>query len=75
MANKWFEGIFLPSLEEGIKAGACERWITEKQVDVCLKYMKEDRYFGNYFIKTKGKKYTVHVFKKGYGQFTVYEGY
>lgn len=67
---KWFIEVFIPSLESRMKNGACDCWITEKQVAVCRKYMKPKEYYPGYYIKVGQWQYSVTVFKKGYGRFT-----
>ena len=67
---KWFKEVFLPSLADGMRINQ-SRWITEKQVAVCLRYMEQDPYFCHYRIKVDGIWYFVHVMKKGYGRLTI----
>ena len=67
---KWFKEVFLPSLADGLTVNHnSARHITEKQVAICLKYMKPDPYsdLWKYQIKVDGIWYTVYQHKKGYG--------
>lgn len=40
----WFEGVFLPSLEDRYNQRNGKMWLTEKQTDVCRNYMEYSRY-------------------------------
>lgn len=73
---KWFINEFLPSIISTMKfdsEGCGERYISEKQTNICLRYMKPDKYSDSYRIRYNNDIITVYVFKKGYGQFTVYK--
>ena len=75
---KWFKETFISSLVKDLSfdsEGAAERFISEKQVDVCLRYMRPDRYFDRYFIRIGNDRYSVYVFKKGYGRLTVVKNF
>lgn len=69
---KWFKEVFLKSLTDGMKVGQ-SRWITEKQVAVCLRYMKPDPYSpcAHYQMKVDGVWYFLSVQKKGYGKLSI----
>lgn len=67
---KWFEEVFLPSLIAEMKVGQ-SRWITEKQVAVCFKYMEKSRYYDRCFVKVNGLWVIVNRKKKGYGRLEV----
>jgi hypothetical protein len=69
---KWFKETFLPSLTAGMELNQ-SRWITEKQVAICLRYMKQDPYSScaHYQIKVDGTWYFVSVMKKGYGKLSI----
>ena len=69
---KWFKTVFLPSLTENMTLNQ-SRWITEKQVDVCLRYMQPDPWSPcrHYQIKVDGQWYILSVMKKGYGRLTI----
>ena len=67
---KWFKEVFLPSIADGLTVNHnSPRWITEKQVAICLRYMKPDPYSpcDKYQIKVNGIWYFLYVKKKGYG--------
>lgn len=65
---KWFRETFIPSFDERLE----DRngiYITEKQADICLRYMKESKYFGGRFYIIIGDyQYTMVLMKKGYGK-------
>lgn len=71
---KWFVEEFIPSLERGFKhidsVGCAQRWISEKQVAICKKYMKQKSTSADLYTIVGDWQYTVTVFKKGYGRFT-----
>lgn len=69
---KWFKEVFLPSLTENMTINQ-SRWITEKQVDICLRYMKPDPWSPcrHYEIQVDGVWYVLSVMKKGYGSLTI----
>ena len=69
---KWFKEVFLPSIANGLNLNQ-SKWITEKQVDVCLRYMKPDPFSpcDHYQIKVDNLWYFVSVQKKGYGRLTI----
>lgn len=62
--NKWFEETFLTSLKNG-------QWLSEKQMNICRKYMVESRYYGGTFLLACGNVAykAVVCSKKGYGKF------
>lgn len=67
---KWFNEVFLPSLVDGMKINQ-SRWITEKQLIVCFKYMEKSKYYERCFIKIGDLWYIADRMKKGYGRLTV----
>lgn len=76
---KWFKNVFIKSLDEQFdlkdnsnhREFACSSiWISEKQVSICLKYMKEKPTFSGYYIKIDGFCYSLTIMKKGYGRLT-----
>lgn len=64
----WFENVFIPSM--GLEADGASRWITEKQVYICLKYMKACPYRVGYYIYIGEWMYHMTIMKKGYGRLT-----
>ena len=60
--NKWFEETFLASLKN-------EQWLSEKQVAVCMRYMRSSEFAGKYYLVVKNMRYEVYVKNKGYGKF------
>ena len=67
---KWFKEVFLPSLADGMSVNQ-SRWITEKQVAVCFKYMEKSNYYDRCFIQIDGLWYIVDRKKKGYGRLEI----
>lgn len=68
---KWFKEVFIKSLDEKFnekQSGSI--WITEKQVSICLKYMKPVSVYTSYFIVIGDYQYTMSIMKKGYGRLT-----
>lgn len=64
---KWFTEVFLKSLDERFE-GKNSIWLTEKQVAVCCRYMKESRYFSFLYIVVGDWQYSLEIMKKGYGR-------
>lgn len=66
--NRWFEETFLASLKNG-------QWLSEKQMNICKKYMVESRYYaGTYKLAVGNMEYiAVLCSKKGYGTFSAVE--
>lgn len=64
---KWFTEVFLKSLDERF-SGTTNIWLTEKQVDVCRRYMKQSQYFSFLYIIVGEYQYSVWIMKKGYGR-------
>ena len=69
---KWFKEVFLPSIASGLNINQ-SKWITEKQVSICLRYMKPDPYSpcSHYQIKVDNLWYFLSVQKKGYGKLSI----
>lgn len=68
---KWFEEVFIKSLDgkldEKPNSGI---WLTEKQVYICLKYMKPRSVNTGYYIVIGDYQYSLAIYKKGYGRLT-----
>lgn len=65
----WFIGTFLKSLDERINATDSQSiWVSEKQVNICRKYMKPTSVYSNYYIVVGDMQYTLSVMQKGYGR-------
>lgn len=64
---KWFTEVFLKSLDERFN-GTTKIWLTEKQVDICRKYMKYSEYYSFLYIIAGEYQYSLAIMKKGYGR-------
>ena len=65
--NEWFEEVFLPSIKD-------RKWLTEKQVNICFKYMTQSKYYADKLMYAIGNtEYKVMVYPKGYGEIFVTE--
>lgn len=68
---KWFEEVFIKSLDSRLdKSQSTGVWMTEKQVNICLKYMKPRSVNTGYYIVIGDYQYTLSLYKKGYGKLT-----
>ena len=68
---KWFREVFLKSLIEQLeKRQSNQMWITEKQADICKKYMTQKSACGDYYIVVDGWQYDVKIMQKGYARFS-----
>lgn len=69
---KWFETVFLKSLEERYNNNNGKIWLTEKQADICQNYMKPSAYIRGQFYKEIGnKRYSIQVAKNGCASFHI----
>lgn len=64
---KWFTEVFLKSLDEKFSSTS-NIWLTEKQVNVCRKYMKQSQYYSFLYIVVGEYQYSLAIMKKGYGR-------
>ena len=69
---KWFENVFLPSLEERYNQRNGNMWLTEKQADVCQNYMIPSSSIRGCFTHEIGnKRYSIQVAKNGCAAFHI----
>ena len=67
---KWFIETFMKSIDDRItNSGKSYAWITEKQVRVCLKYMKPQSVNDGYYIVIGDSQYLMQIYKD-YGKIT-----
>lgn len=63
---KWFEEVFLPSLEEGYNKRNGKMWLTKKQSDVCHNYMLPSNCVrGHFFYEIGNKRYSIQTATNG----------
>lgn len=63
----WFINVFLKSLDERFEKSS-NIWLTEKQVQVCERYMEQSKYYSFRYIVVGDYQYSLAVMKKGYGR-------
>lgn len=69
---KWFETVFLPSLEDRYNQRGGKMWLTEKQTDVCLNYMAPSSSVRGCFSHDIGEKhYSIQVARNGCASFHI----
>ena len=69
---KWFESVFLPSLEERYNQRNGKMWLTSKQADVCKRYMNPSSSVRGCFTHgTSDKLYTIQVAPNGCASFSI----
>lgn len=69
---KWFETVFIPSLEERYNQRNGKMWLTEKQVGVCKNYMEpSSKIKGLFSIEIDGKRYSIQIAKNGCASFHI----
>lgn len=69
---KWFEAVFLPSLEERYNQRNGKLWLTEKQTDVCRNYMEYSRFVRGQMEHTIGnKRYSIQIAPNGCAAFHI----
>lgn len=69
---KWFETVFLPSLEEQYNQRNGKMWLTEKQVSICKRYMEYSQHIkGALSYKAGSKRYSVQIAPNGCAAFHV----
>lgn len=72
MANKWFDGVFLPSLEEKHDQRNGKLWLTAKQVAICKRYMEfSETVRGAMHYVAGSKMYCIQVAPNGCAAFHV----
>ena len=69
---KWFETVFLPSLEERYNQRNGKMWLTVNQADVCRNYMTPSSYIRGHFSHEIGsKRFSVQVAPNGCAAFHI----
>lgn len=69
---KWFETVFLPSLEERYNKRNGKMWLTEKQADICQNYMIPSAHIRRQFSHEIGnKRYSIQVAPNGCAAFHI----
>lgn len=67
--KEWFEDVFMKSFDERLEEGqSC--WVTENQVRVLRKYMKEKSVFPTLYVIIGAYQYDLSIKKNGYGRLT-----
>lgn len=69
---KWFETVFLPSLEERYNDRKGKLWLTANQVDVCKRYMNYSAYIkGAMEYTIEDKMYSIKIAHNGCAAFHI----
>lgn len=68
-STEWFECTFLESFSNRMQINQSV-WVTEKQVNVFVRYMKERKHYSGFYYQVGDYHFTLHIMKKGYGRLT-----